>query len=111
MTSLMLDPIQRAAGLARSYGATGEVASKYTLHDFRHAAASLWIDKGVTAKVVQRWMGHSSIQVTFDTYGHLFASPERDAAIAAEKDRELTQDDQDAAWMLEMSSRPWFSAA
>lgn len=53
----------------------------YTLHSFRHAAASLWIEQRVPAKKVQTWMGHSSIQVTFDTYGHLFAALEDDTAV------------------------------
>jgi integrase len=33
--------------------------------------ASLLIDLGVNAKAVQEFMGHSKIQTTFDTYGHL----------------------------------------
>ena len=31
---------------------------------------------------MQTWMGHSSIQVTFDTYGHLFEAVDDDSAIA-----------------------------
>lgn len=33
--------------------------------------ASLLIDAGANAKAVQEYMGHSKIQTTFDTYGHL----------------------------------------
>lgn len=65
------------------------MAQRYTLHDFRHAAASLWIEQRVNPKKVQRWMGHSSIQVTFDTYGHLFDQAEQDSAVAAAIEREL----------------------
>lgn len=61
----------------------------YTLHDFRHAAASLWIEQRVNPKRVQRWMGHSSIQVTFDTYGHLFDQADEDSAVAAAIEKEL----------------------
>ncbi len=61
----------------------------YTLHDFRHAAASLWIEQRVNPKRVQRWMGHSSIQVTFDTYGHLFDQADQDSAVASAIEREL----------------------
>jgi integrase len=42
------------------------------LHRFRHFFASWLIDRGFGPKRVQTLMGHSSIQVTFDTYGHLF---------------------------------------
>jgi integrase len=43
-----------------------------TLHEGRHTFASLWIAAGVDAKAISKWMGHSTIQITFDRYGHLF---------------------------------------
>jgi len=42
-----------------------------TLHEARHTFASLMIAAGANAKAVQEFMGHSKIQTTFDTYGHL----------------------------------------
>lgn len=62
---------------------------RYGLHDFRHAAASLWIEQRVNPKRVQKWMGHGSIQVTFDTYGHLFDQADQDSAVAAAIEKEL----------------------
>jgi integrase len=53
---------------------------KYGLHSLRHAAASLFIEEGFSPKRVQALMGHSTIQVTFDTYGHLFPSQDGDKA-------------------------------
>lgn len=53
---------------------------KYGMHSFRHAAASLLIDLGLSPKRIQSVMGHSTIGVTFDVYGHLFPSPDDDAA-------------------------------
>ena len=41
-------------------------------HDLRHTYASQLIENGESPKVVQSLLGHASIQVTFDTYGHLF---------------------------------------
>lgn len=41
------------------------------LHDARHTCASLFIAAGVNAKALSEMLGHSSIAVTFDTYGHL----------------------------------------
>ena len=102
MTQNLLHPVQVAADVSVVTD-DESAAGRYTLHDFRHAAASLWIDQGVSAKRVQRWMGHGSIQVTFDTYGHLFDSPTRDAAVVAEVEQDLTRDDDDAAWMLQAS--------
>jgi integrase len=54
----------------------------YGLHAFRHAAASLYIEQGYSPKRIQALMGHSSIQVTFDIYGHLFPAPEDDQTAA-----------------------------
>lgn len=51
---------------------------KYGLHALRHAAASLFIDQGFQPKRVQVIMGHAGIQMTFDTYGHLFPKPADD---------------------------------
>ena len=52
------------------------ISPHYTFHALRHFHASMLIASGASPKVVQVEMGHSSIQVTFDTYGHLF--PEDD---------------------------------
>ena len=68
-----LGPLQLKAGIA------GERhRPKYGLHGLRHAAASLFIEEGWSAKRVQTVMGHSSIQMTFNVYGHLFPSPDDD---------------------------------
>ena len=40
----------------------------------RHFAASLRIELGFTPKRLQALLGHSSIKMTFDRYGHLFPS-------------------------------------
>ena len=55
---------------------------KYGLHALRHACASLWIEQGHNPKQIQILMGHSSIKVTFDTYGHLFVDNEADQRAA-----------------------------
>jgi integrase len=44
----------------------------WTPHDLRHSAASLLIAQGVTLKEVSEALGHSSIRVTADIYGHLY---------------------------------------
>ncbi len=52
-----------------------------TLHDCRHTFATLMIAAGVNAKALQTFMGHSSITVTLDRYGHLFPGSEGEAAV------------------------------
>lgn len=49
-------------------------------HDLRHTSVALAIAAGAHPKAIQSRMGHSSINVTLDRYGHLF--PELDEAIA-----------------------------
>ncbi len=44
---------------------------KIRLHDLRHSFGSLLIQSGASIVYVKEQMGHSSIQVTVDTYGHL----------------------------------------
>jgi integrase len=61
----------------------------FNFHALRHAAASLFIEQGWTPKKVQVVMGHSSIQVTFDIYGHLFPTPEDDAKAMAQIEARL----------------------
>jgi integrase len=41
------------------------------LHDARHSHASLMLKQGIHPKVVQERLGHSSIQITIDTYSHV----------------------------------------
>ncbi len=62
-------PAVRAAGLPDSL----------RFHDLRHTYAAFCIASTADPYAVMRRMGHSSITVTYDTYGHMF--PERDAEI------------------------------
>lgn len=71
-----LGALQIASGITKPSVDPGvKPMPKYGLHALRHAAASLFIEQGFSPKRVQVLMGHSSIQVTFDTYGHLFPAP------------------------------------
>jgi integrase len=45
-------------------------------HDLRHTAAALMINEGAHLLAVKERLGHSTIQVTADRYGHLFPSLE-----------------------------------
>jgi integrase len=96
-----LIPIVIAAGLTkpaldehgipeRDSGGEPIVRPKYTgLHTFRHFFASWCINRkedgglGLPAKVVQERLGHASIVMTMDTYGHLFPRGDDSAELAA----------------------------
>jgi integrase len=62
---------------------------RYAFHHLRHAAASLFIEQGFSPKKLQAIMGHSSIQVTYDIYGHLWKDAESDAKAVAQIEANL----------------------
>src|SRR5262245_275199 len=78
-------PVQVAAGVVDQHG-----EAKYKgLHALRHFYASWCINRRVDGglelplKVVQARLGHASIQMTADTYGHLFPRGDDGAELAA----------------------------
>lgn len=73
--------VQVKAGLALDRGEAGW-KPRYGLHSLRHAAASAWIKQGIDLKRLQVWIGHATIQLTIDTYGHLITDAQADAALA-----------------------------
>jgi integrase len=50
------------------------------LHEARHTFASMLIAAGVNAKAITTYMGHASIQTTYDLYGKLMPGSEAEAA-------------------------------
>lgn len=42
---------------------------KIRFHDLRHTSATILINEGVHAKVIQERLGHSNIGTTMNTYG------------------------------------------
>ena len=74
------------------------------LHDLRHTCAALLIALGAHPKAIQERLGHSSITVTIDVYGHLF--PSIDQALTARLDETFTaarQHDQGQSQLLRTS--------
>jgi integrase len=87
-------PFRGETLLSRAYDRWADVGlARLTLHDCRHTYASLMIAAGTNAKALSSYMGHSSIQVTFDRYGHLMPGNEEQAAglLDAYLDRELSR--------------------
>ena len=42
------------------------------IHDFRHSCASLLIDSGANITLVAKYLGHSKIDETLNTYSHMY---------------------------------------
>lgn len=75
-------PLQLACGITtHRKGRDGAMADRprYGLHVLRHFYASWLIDQGFPPKRVQALMGHSTITLTLDLYGHLWPDDEADA--------------------------------
>jgi integrase len=53
-------------------------------HDLRHTCAALLIAAGRHMEEVKDYLGHSSIRVTSDRYGHIFPKARADLADALE---------------------------
>lgn len=71
-------------------GATERATGKYHFHALRHVCASLLIEAGLPPKRIQQIMGHSSITMTFDRYGHLFEDQALVGDALAKIGRDLT---------------------
>lgn len=60
----------------RAWAAQDPPLEPLGLHEARHTFASYLIASGANAKAVTTALGHSSVAITFDRYGHLFAGHE-----------------------------------
>jgi integrase len=49
------------------------------VHDFRHTHATLLINEGINIQEIARRLGHSDVQITWNTYSHLYPREEERA--------------------------------
>ena len=47
------------------------ITRHFVFHDIRHTNASLLIDKKVEPLVIAERLGHSSVNVSYNVYGHI----------------------------------------
>ncbi len=74
-------PVRRSRFRRHLKGAVADsIGDPFTFHDLRHTNVSLLVDQGESFKVIQHRLGHRSITMTIDKYGHL--RPERDEEAA-----------------------------
>jgi site-specific recombinase XerD len=78
----------------KSFKALPQRIGPYEYHRFRHTCATLWLRSGMKLEIVQRTLGHSTLQQTL-AYAELIAEDVEDAVAAnEEKFRQLTRRDQ-----------------
>lgn len=63
----------------------GDLMEDVGLHTFRHTHAALLLSQGVHLYVVSQRLGHASISITADLYGHLQPGVDKAAAAALEQ--------------------------
>ena len=61
------------------------IDENFTFHGLRHTHATLLLKQGVSPKIVQERLGHSSIKVTLDTYSHVVPDMQQQAVLALEE--------------------------
>jgi integrase len=89
-------PMQIEIGLSEDTGEIDDkgqpiLRAKYGFHTLRHFFASWLIDRGFSLKKVQGLLGHATMAMTADTYGHLLPDLENDAAKMAAGELALVQ--------------------
>jgi integrase len=88
-----MNPIASTSFLSNHFGPARRAAGlRCRSHDLRHTSVVLAIASGAHPRAIQSWMGHTSINVTLDRYGHLFA--ELDVEIADAFGRQLLAADE-----------------
>lgn len=55
------------------------------LHDFRHSHASLLASEGINIQEIARRLGHSNVEMTWNTYSHLYPHEEERAVSVLDK--------------------------
>ena len=58
---------------------------RFTFHAFRHTHASLLLNAGISYKELQYRLGHATLAMTMDIYGHISKDKEKEAVSYYEK--------------------------
>jgi integrase len=75
----------RPSTVSRTFRARADGAglSEMRFHDLRHACATIALQQGTPAHVVQRRLGHSDVETTLRIYSHVLPGQQKDAAEAS----------------------------
>jgi len=72
LRDIMIDKRNRAFGEAAGL-------PHIKIHDFRHTHASLLANEGINIQEIARRLGHSKVEITWNTYSHLYPREEERA--------------------------------
>ena len=77
-SQIYCDAIARIVELINEGRSDIDQFEKFSGHCFRHTYATRCFEAGVDPKVVQKQLGHASLQMTMDLYTHLFQDKKED---------------------------------
>jgi Phage integrase family len=75
------------------------------IYSLRHTFASMLISQGENIKYISTQLGHASVQITLDRYGHLFPDEKRTAASRLEA--QLAAAVPSSGYPAEPAGTPW----
>ena len=76
------------------------------IHTLRHSAAVRWLERGVHIKAVADLLGHSSIAITGDVYGHTSDDTARTAVDGLSADPVCDRGAANPGWRTRWRTRP-----
>lgn len=77
-SQIYCDAIDRIVELINESRSDLDPFERFSGHCFRHTYATRCFEAGVDPKVVQKQLGHASLQMTMDLYTHLFPDKKED---------------------------------
>ena len=51
-----------------------DLYNEFRIHNFRHSCASLLINNGANITLVAKYLGHTKIEETLNSYSHMFST-------------------------------------
>jgi integrase len=72
----------RIAAVAIRLGRCDRATCTLEIHDLRHSAVTVLLAQGMTLEDVENQLGHSTIVLTSNTYGHELEQRQRESARA-----------------------------
>ena len=75
------------------------------VHDLRHSHVAYLINQGVEPLIIKERLGHKNIQITLNTYGHLYPSRQKEVAALLDEKNKGKADQQEIMKMNDVGKK------
>lgn len=75
------------------------------VHDLRHSHVAYLINQGVEPLIIKERLGHKNIQITLNTYGHLYPSRQKEVAALLDEKNKGRADQQEIMKMNDVGKK------